>query len=94
MRKQPLTQKQQEVLDYIQAHIEENGYSPSWRQIADHFDTGLTNVRRYINFLLEKGHITRDLSTRPPSITVVSCLSKSKEYKMTSEQFKEKEDLA
>lgn len=71
MRKQPLTDKQQEVLDFIKAHIEEHGYSPSWEQIAKRFDTGVTNVRRYINFLVQKGHITKDNTTRPPAITVL-----------------------
>ncbi len=71
MKKQPLTDKQKEVLSYIKDYISENGYSPSWEEIADRFDTGITNVRRYINFLVQKGHITKDNTTRPPEITMV-----------------------
>lgn len=71
MKKQPLTDKQQEVLDFIKGYIDENGLSPSWSAIADRFDTGVENVRRYLNALTRKGHISKDTSTRPPAITVL-----------------------
>lgn len=71
MKKQPLTKNQKEILDFIKAHIDENGFSPSWSAIAESFDTGVGNVRRYINALIKKGHISKDTSTRPPTITVL-----------------------
>lgn len=71
MTKKPLTDKQQEVLNFIKSHIEDHGHSPSWEDIAKRFDTGVTNVRRYISFLEKKGHIQKDNSTRPPSISIL-----------------------
>ena len=40
----PLTKKQSEVLDFIREHLEEHGYAPSYREIADHF--GLSSLPR------------------------------------------------
>ncbi|MCB1529571.1 MAG: hypothetical protein KDJ42_01025, partial [Alphaproteobacteria bacterium] len=56
MKKQPLSIKQREFLDFIKAHIDEHGYSPSWDALAENFNTGIPNVRRYITSLIDKGH--------------------------------------
>lgn len=71
MKKQPLTNKQQEVLDYIKAHIEKQGYSPKREDIAEEFGTGINNVSRYIDVLCEKGWLRKDSSKRPPVLEVV-----------------------
>lgn len=78
MSKKPITNKQEQVLKYIELYIEKNGYSPAWGTIADHFNTSVSNVRRYINFLIKKGHATRDCSTRPPTIKLLTFLEKDK----------------
>lgn len=54
----PLTKKQSEVLDFIRDHLEENGYAPSYREIADHF--GLSSpatVHGHIQALIEKRYL-------------------------------------
>lgn len=54
----PLTKKQSEVLGYIQASIRENGYAPSYREIAEHFGfSSPATVHQYVKTLTEKGVI-------------------------------------
>lgn len=53
-----LTKKQAEVLAYIKEHLEDEGYAPSYREIADHF--GLSSpatVHGHVQALAEKGMI-------------------------------------
>lgn len=54
----PLTKKQREVLDYIESFVQENGYTPSYREIAK--GMGLSSpstVYQHIQALCEKGVI-------------------------------------
>jgi len=54
----PLTKKQREVLDYIEDFIQENGYTPSYREIAR--GLGLASpstVYQHVQALCEKGVI-------------------------------------
>jgi repressor LexA len=57
----PLTKRQKEILEYLRGFIDENGYAPSFREIAYYFDFSSTGtVAEYINILEEKGYITKD----------------------------------
>ncbi|MDA0208287.1 MAG: transcriptional repressor LexA [bacterium] len=54
----PLTKKQRAVLDYIETFIQENSYTPSYREIAD--GLGLSSpstIHGHIQALCEKGVI-------------------------------------
>jgi repressor LexA len=54
----PLTKKQKEVLDYIESFIQDQGYTPSYREIAE--GLGLSSpstVHRHVQALCEKGVI-------------------------------------
>ncbi|MFA6017902.1 MAG: transcriptional repressor LexA [Patescibacteria group bacterium] len=54
----PLTKKQREVLDCIEGFVKNNGYTPSYREIAEHL--GLSSpatVHQHIKTLCEKGII-------------------------------------
>ena len=54
----PLTKKQKEVLDYIESFIQDEGYTPSYREIAE--GLGLSSpstVHRHVQALCEKGVI-------------------------------------
>ncbi|MFH1712279.1 MAG: winged helix-turn-helix transcriptional regulator, partial [Patescibacteria group bacterium] len=54
----PLTKKQREVLDYIESFIQDNGYTPSYREIAH--GLGLSSpstVHQHIQALCDKGVI-------------------------------------
>lgn len=54
----PLTKKQRDVLDCIESFVRKHGYTPSYREIADHL--GLSSpatVHQHIKALCEKGVI-------------------------------------
>lgn len=58
---EPLTRKQKDILDYIRSFLAENGYSPSYREIALFFELSSTGtVAEYINILQEKGYLTKE----------------------------------
>ena len=57
---QALTRREKEVYDYICATIEQNGYSPSVRDIRDNLGIKSTStVHSYISRLEEKGYINK-----------------------------------
>lgn len=57
----PLTEKQKGVLDFINAFIRENGYSPSLKELANFLETeNLSTAQYYIQELEKKGYLQRD----------------------------------
>lgn len=57
----PLTKKQKEILDHIANFIGDNGYAPSYREIAKHFDlSSVATVAEHINTLRTKGFLNID----------------------------------
>lgn len=57
----PLTKRQREILEYLSNFIMENGYAPSYREIAYYFEFSSTGtVAEYVNILEEKGYISKD----------------------------------
>ncbi len=60
MPPEPLTDRQQEVLDFIQSHHQKHGVSPSLREIQAHF--GLASpfgIKRHVDALTAKGALHR-----------------------------------
>jgi len=56
----PLTKRQKEILDYIQAFIEELGYAPSFEEIAESFGyASLATVHEHLSNLERKGYIRK-----------------------------------
>jgi repressor LexA len=56
-----LTPKQHEILHFIQNFIEQHHYSPSYREIMQHFDfTSPASVYKHIRTLLRKGVLTAE----------------------------------
>lgn len=56
-----LTKRQKEIIDYINAFVAEYGYSPSYREIGDHFGLSSTaTVCEHIQTLQEKGYLKID----------------------------------
>ena len=57
---EPLTDRQQQVLDFIHAHHRQHGVAPSLREIQAHF--GLASpfgIQRHVDALTEKGALRR-----------------------------------
>ncbi|HIE64895.1 MAG: transcriptional repressor LexA [Nitrospira sp.] len=60
-----LTNRQKEVLGFIRHTIEEQGYPPSQREIADHFQmVGILGVQRHLLALEKKGYVRRGKGAR------------------------------
>lgn len=56
-----LTPKQYEILHYIQSFIEKHHFSPSYREIMQHFAlTSPGSVYKHIHALIKKGALTTD----------------------------------
>ncbi len=66
-----LTDRQQDILDYIVEAIQSQGYPPTLREISSRFGISSTQgVRRHIDALHKKGYIVRESGAR--SISVAS----------------------
>ncbi|MBT1248253.1 MULTISPECIES: transcriptional repressor LexA [unclassified Thermosipho (in: thermotogales)] len=73
-----LTEKQKKVLDFITSYIQQNGYSPSIRDIAKHFKLTPRGAHIHVIALEKKGYITRNpknsrsisLIKRPESVSI------------------------
>jgi repressor LexA len=59
-----LTPRQQQVLDCIGNHIEQNGYPPTLREIAAHLKiSGTLGVIKHLQALEKKGHIEKEVGS-------------------------------
>lgn len=57
----PLTEKQKRVLDYITHYTQENGFSPSLKDLAEFIATdNLSTAQYYIEQLAQKGYLKKD----------------------------------
>lgn len=55
-----LTKRQKEILDHISDYIEQNGYAPSFEEIAESFGyTSLATVHEHVSNLERKGYIRK-----------------------------------
>ncbi len=55
-----LTKKQKQILDYLQEFLAENGYSPSFEEIAERFGySSLATVHEHLENLRGKGYIRK-----------------------------------
>ncbi len=56
-----LTRRQKEILDFVREFIEEQGYSPSMEEIAEHFHfASLNAVFKHLEALERRGYLHRD----------------------------------
>lgn len=57
----PLTKRQREILDYVESFIDSYGYSPSFEEIADHFNySSLATVHEHLSNLEAKGLLRKN----------------------------------
>ena len=58
MKKDEITNRQQEILDFIQDYVDFNGYPPTYREIGKKFNIASTfGVKRHIDALVKKGFL-------------------------------------
>ena len=56
----PLTKRQREILTYLDSYSEQNGYAPSFEEIAEHFNyNSLATVHEHLSNLERKKYIKR-----------------------------------
>jgi len=56
----PLTKRQREILNYLTSYTEQNGYAPSFEEIAEQFRySSLATVHEHLSNLERKGYIKR-----------------------------------
>src|SRR5580700_10974128 len=66
-----ITRRQRQVYDFISEFVQENGYSPSFEEIASGMElSSLATVHKHISNLEKKGLLTRDYN-RSRSIDLV-----------------------
>ena len=59
----PLTKRQREILSFLTAYTEENGYAPSFEEIASRFNyNSLATVHEHLTNLERKGYIRRSFN--------------------------------
>ena len=59
-----LTNRQKEILTFIENFIYDNGYPPSYREIGKEFDIASTfGVKRHIDALIKKGFLASESNT-------------------------------
>lgn len=72
------TNRQQQVLDYIQSHIDNDGYPPTLREICAHLGvSGTVSAMRHLEALEKKGYIKRDSGSRGIALTSPTTASAS-----------------
>ena len=58
MEKKELTDRQRDILDFINQFLSENGYPPTLREIGKHFQISSTfGVKRHLDALEKKGYL-------------------------------------
>lgn len=69
---QPLTPKEKNVLEFIESYISENGYSPSFVEIKEHFGFASNNsVQNYLKQLESKNYIHNPGGNQKRAIRVI-----------------------
>lgn len=64
------TDRQKQVLDYIQSRIDNDGYPPTLREICAHLGvSGTVSAIRHLDALEKKGYIKRDSGSRGIALT-------------------------
>ena len=54
-----ITKKQQQIGEFIESFIASNGYSPSYKEIADHFEVNVNAIQQPVTSLIKKGFLEK-----------------------------------
>ncbi len=80
-----LTPKQKQILEYVEEFIEDNGYSPSYREIADHFGfSSVATVAEHIENLRLKGYLSSEAGYRSLRVKEVDVVQSGSAFDMLS----------
>ncbi|MBQ0052033.1 MAG: transcriptional repressor LexA [Treponema sp.] len=73
-----ITERQQEVLNFISGYSKENNYPPTVREIGEHFGISLRAVQDHVAALQKKGYLSQS-QKRARSLSVIQDKSKEPE---------------
>lgn len=59
-----LTQKQRDVYEFVSDYYEQNGFSPTLKEIGNHFGFGTSASQSYVNLLTDKGYLVKSFNSR------------------------------
>ena len=59
---QTLTGRQKQILEYLRSFQAEQGYPPSFREVAGHFKINLGTVQDHLKALTRKGYLSREVN--------------------------------
>jgi repressor LexA len=77
--KQELTERQKEILTFIQDFVSIKGFPPSFREIGKQFNIASTfGVKRHIDALVKKGYLSNESKTSRTLSLINEVLNKSK----------------
>lgn len=66
----PLTKRQKEIYEYLGSFIDDNGYAPSYREIAGYFGySSVATVAEFVEILRQKGYLNKEQSARSLQLT-------------------------
>lgn len=78
--KNEITDRQQEILDFIQEFVNAKGFPPSFREIGKQFNISSTfGVKRHIDALVKKGFISNESKTSRTIKIINETLNKTRE---------------
>ncbi len=76
MEREPLTERQREILNFVEGFIAAKGFAPSIREICDRFGISSTRgVHRHLETLEDKGYLRRQSTAR--SIKVIDQMARA-----------------
>lgn len=79
-----LTDRQKEILNFIENFVEFNGYPPTYREIGKNFDISSTfGVKRHIDALIKKGFLLSE-SNSSRTLSLVNSPNQEKELQNVS----------
>jgi len=68
----PLSPKEKNVLEFLETYIRENGFSPTYQEICQHFGfASFNSVQRYLKQLEAKGYIQLPWANQKRAITLL-----------------------
>jgi repressor LexA len=65
-----ITERQTEILSYIEKFIGDNGYSPTFKEIGDHFHITPKGAYDHITYMIKKGFV-KNQNGKPRTLTVI-----------------------
>ncbi len=79
--KNELTDRQKEILSFIEEHVGIKGYPPTFREIGKKFNISSTfGVKRHIDALVKKGFISNESKTSRTLSLISDTLNKSRQF--------------